>query len=156
MDERLYNAVCPMAFRKDCISTAKDKRDNLPQVQGTKWVSLGTTMQGNELFHDQIIWTISTGLMVVDTKLQFSDEGRKDYIQLMNLDAYQYTSLSYGIGSWEINCVTRERLLYHITLYSADGQKLGPTIRKPPELATVTDGMEEKLHKVACPPQEKK
>jgi hypothetical protein len=131
------------------------------QAQGTDWVSMGKDTDGTEVFYDsQTLTKLPTGIVKVWAKFQFSDEGRKDYIQSQKLDVKRFETLSHSLYLTEINCVTRETRTMAVTAYSTDGSVLHTFISKqqPPEGwdPVYPESMGKEMYKAVCPPQEKK
>jgi hypothetical protein len=130
------------------------------QAQGTDWVSMGKDTDGTEVFYDsQTLTKLSTGIVKVWAKFQFSDEGRKDYIQSQKLDVKRFETLSHSLYLTEISCVTRETRTMAVTAYSTDGSVIYTvtTKQQPSEGWDLVypESMGKEMYKAVCPPQKK-
>ena len=133
------------------------------QAQGAEWVNIGSDKDGTEYFYDSETMTkLPTDIVKVWMKFQYSDEGRRKYIQQWSsqeFDGNRYDTLSYSLTLEEVNCKTRTARTMKFTNYSADRAVLQSISPKQETWegweSIVPESMGEKMYKVVCPPQKK-
>jgi hypothetical protein len=135
------------------------------QVQGAEWVSMGTDKWGDELSYDkETLIKLPTGIIKVWKKTQYSDEGRKAFIQEYIIDkpsANRYEALSRSLLLWEINCATSDAKVTEFAFQSSNGGVLDSSYAPKQQSSerwhpVSPESDEEILYKAICPPQEKK
>ena len=98
------------------------------QAKGAEWINIGSDRDGTEYFYDsETITKLPTDIVNVWVKFQYSDEGRKKYIQersSQGLNVNLYDTLSYSLTLEEVNCATRKARTITFTNYSFDSAVL--------------------------------